>query len=516
MVTQERHSGYQLVSEKELEDELETCHVDKNSSKRLLYAQCPRTTAACVVAGFFTLFLVFRSWYASDSTINSSCDSSNGGYLCQPEISHYWGQYSPYFSIPSEIPSEVPEGCEITFVQVLARHGARDPTAAKTVEYNAVIEKIKSHVENYSPEYEFLKDYVYSLGADRLSVFGEQELVNLGTSFYQRYHSLAQAFNPFVRASGQDRVVQSAKNFSQGFHQARIADKASSAIDKYPYPIVVISEEDGSNNTLHHEICTNFENGHQTDVGWEAQKQWVELFVPPIRARLNANLPGAELTASETIHFMDLCPFETVANPDGKISRFCFLFTEDEWHQFDYYQSLGKFYGFGNENPLGPTQGVGFANELIARLTNKPVHDHTTVNHTLDDSEITFPLDRIFYADFSHDNDLTAIFSALGLYNTTAPLSNTTMQTTAETNGYSASWTVPFAARAYFEKLKCNFNVADRHTIYKEELVRVLVNDRVLPLQSCGADALGRCALSEFVKSLSFARNGGAWDQCFN
>ncbi|MCJ1416111.1 hypothetical protein MMC32_002446 [Xylographa parallela] len=297
----------------------------------------------------------------------------------------------------------MPEGCEITFVQVLARHGARDPTAAKTVEYKAIIQKIKSQVENYTPEYEFLKDYVYSLGADQLSVFGQQELVNLGTSFYQRYRALGQAFAPFIRASGQDRVVQSAKNFSQGFHQARLADKTSSAIDKYPYPIIVISEEDGSNNTLHHEICMNFENGHKPDVGWEAQKQWVELFVPPIRARLNVDMPGAELTDLETIHFMDLCPFETVANPDGKISDFCSLFTEEEWHRYDYYQSLGKFYGFGNGNPLGPTQGVGFTNELIARLTKKSVIDHTCVNHTLDDSENTFPLDRIFYADFSHD-----------------------------------------------------------------------------------------------------------------
>ncbi|MCJ1283241.1 hypothetical protein MMC26_002569 [Xylographa opegraphella] len=516
MVALERHSEYQLVTEKEAEDGSAARDIHQNSRERACYAQCTRISIACLVAGVFTLFLAFRACIASGSSIYSSCDSPTSGYRCQPKVSHYWGQYSPYFSIPSEIPSEVPEGCKVTFVQVLARHGARDPTAAKTVEYKAVIEKIKSHVENYSPEYEFLKDYVYRLGADQLSVFGQQELVNLGSSFYQRYRDLAQAVTPFIRASDQDRVVESAKNFTQGFHQARIADKASSAIDKYPYPIVVVSEEDGSNNTLHHEICTNFENGPSADVGWDAQKQWVELFVPSIRARLNTNMPGAELTAPETIHFMDLCPFETVANRNGKVSRFCSLFTEEEWHQFDYYQSLGKFYGFGNGNPLGPTQGVGFTNELIARLTISPVHDRTSVNHTLDNSDYTFPLDRVIYADFSHDNDLTAIFSALGLYNTTASLSNTSSQTTAETNGYSASWTVPFASRAYFEKLKCKSNAAVDNLTFEEERVRVLVNDRVLPLQSCGADALGRCALSEFVKSLSFARSGGAWDQCFD
>ena len=102
---------------------------------------------------------------------------------------------------------------------------------------------------------------------------------------------------------------------------------------------------------------------------------------------------------------------------------------------------------------------------------------------------------------------MTAIFAALGLYNSTKPLSNTTIEDTAQTNGYSASWTVPFAARAYFEKMTC--------TGSREELVRVLVNDRVVPWTSCGGDHLGRCKLSKFVDSLSFARSGGDWDACF-
>ena len=101
---------------------------------------------------------------------------------------------------------------------------------------------------------------------------------------------------------------------------------------------------------------------------------------------------------------------------------------------------------------------------------------------------------------------MTAIFSAMGLYNTTALLSNTTIETTTETKGYSASWTVPFAARAYFEKMECGSS--------GQEYIRVLVNDRVLPLETCGGDALGRCSLERFVESLSFARDGGHWNQC--
>jgi hypothetical protein len=111
------------------------------------------------------------------------------------------------------------------------------------------------------------------------------------------------------------------------------------------------------------------------------------------------------------------------------------------------------------------------------------------------------------YADFSHDNDMTGIFFAMGLYNSTSALSNTTLETAQQTNGYSASYTVPFGARAYIEKLQC--------LGHSQELVRVIVNDRVIPLHTCGADLLGRCTLSDFVDSLSFARSGGDWASCF-
>lgn len=437
-----------------------------------------------------------------------SCDRAEEGYGCQPNISHYWGQYSPYYSIPSEITPNMPTNCNIIFAQVLSRHGARDPTKSKTIKYKETVQKIKSNVQRFEGDYAFLVDYKYILGADQLTNFGEQQLVNSGNKYYNRYKTLTKDFYPFVRASSQERVVMSAENFTQGYMQAALADTGRT-IDPDTHKIVIISEAPGSNNTLDHGLCKDFEELPAYDIGKAAQETWQDIFMPPITARLNANLPGANLTSDETIFFMDLCPFNTVASPFGEISPFCNLFTPDEWRQYDYYQSLGKYYGYGSGNPLGPTQGVGYVNELVARLTSSPVDDHTSVNHTLDDANATFPIGagHPLFADFSHDNDMTAILSALGLYNATKPLLNTTIEMTPQTNGYSASWTVPFAARAYFEKMAC--------AGVDEEFVRVLVNDRVLPLETCGGDALGRCTLGRFVESLNFARRGGRWDQCF-
>ena len=227
---------------------------------------------------------------------------------------------------------------------------------------------------------------------------------------------------------------------------------------------------------------------------------------------------------------MDLCPFGTVANPGGAISPFCDLFTVDEWHQYSYYQTLGKcfedqsisrsniipanrsagkYYGYGPGNALGPTQGVGYVNELIARLINSPVDDQTSTNSTLDSNPSTFPIGPNYpvFADFSRDITMTAIFFAMNFYYDLPPLSNTTVEEVKYTNGYSTPWTVSFAGRAYFEKMVCKGE--------KEELVRAVINNRVVPLEKCGADSNGRCKLSAFIKSLTFARSGGKWADCY-
>lgn len=435
------------------------------------------------------------------------------GYQCHPSISHHWGQYSPYFTIPSAISASVPRTCRITFAQVLARHGAREPTHGKTVAYEEFIRHIQRSVAVYPGKYAFLSTYRYQLGADRLTLFGLQQLFNMGRKVYQRYQSLAKDTIPYVRASGQDRVVASAHWWMKGYEVARNADPTHTGPDYIDgYPATRIDEGATFNNTLSHSLCTSFESGPYSHVGTDAQAGFAASFTAPIRERINADLPGANLTAAHVIYLMDLCPFETVfARPHPRhalpLSPFCHLFTHAEWRDYDYFQSLGKFYGFAQGNPMGPTQGVGFANELVARLTQTPVVDYTSTNRTLVADPEMFPLNATIYADFSHDNDMMMIFAALRLFETTAPPSKEKIMTPEQMNGYSAAWAVPFAARLYVEKMACEGE--------EEELVRVLLNDRVVPLQGCGADALGRCRLGAYVESLEFARGGGEWDKCF-
>jgi len=397
----------------------------------------------------------------------------------------------------------VPSGCKLTFASVLSRHGSRYPTKNKSKAYKDLIGRIQRDVKNYGKGYEFIKHYNYSLGANDLTGHGEDELFQSGKKFMKLYGKLAKkTSHPFVRASGSDRVIKSAEWFLRGFYKGKSRDGGEHLSD-----ILVIPEREGIKNPLDHGNCKAFENARDSSLAGEQKKAWRKIWATPIMDRLNKQLPGANMSLEETVNMMDLCPFNTVTSVKTRLSRFCHLFSKQEWEAYEYYESVDKWYAFGPGNPLASTQGVGYVNELIARLTKTPVKDKTTTNSTLDSNPTTFPLDRPLYADFTHDNTLMTVYGALGLYTNDTVLPSDRILPPTKAGGYSASWAVPFAARMYVEKMQCG-------TDHDVELVRVLVNDRVVAPKGCKADKLGRCKVDDFVKGLEFAKKGGLWDQC--
>ncbi|KAJ6618846.1 histidine phosphatase superfamily [Mycena sp. CBHHK59/15] len=413
------------------------------------------------------------------------------------DLQQYWGAYSPYFSV--EDYTTPPHGCEITQVNILQRHGARFPTFGAAVSIASAVQKLQS-VDVYThPAMDFLPSFVYTLGINDLVPFGAQQSFDSGALVFERYSHLIDADNlPFVRASSGDRVVQSARNWTQGF------SFASHHVYK-PRLSVILSEE--GNNTLENHMCPN---AGSSDV---QTAEWLAVYAPATTARLNSWAPGANLTDPETYSLISLCAFHTIASAtEGQIDRlspFCDLFAETDFEAFEYSGDLDKYYGTGYGDALGPVQGVGYTNELIARLTRTAVHDHTQTNATLDADPATFPLNRTIYADFSHDNTMIAIFSAMGLFPQPRPLATAGPDVVRT---WRTSWMVPFAGRMVVEKMACG--------VRGREYVRILVNDAVQPLEFCAPNevGVGLCELSAFVQSQAYARNngGGDWEKCFS
>ncbi|KAI8989846.1 phytase [Trametes punicea] len=407
----------------------------------------------------------------------------------EPDVQLSWAMYSPY--IPADKYRPPPANCEINQVHILQRHGARFPTSGAATRIEAAITKLQAAKAFTDPVLRFLKDYNYTLGHDDLVAFGATQSSIAGKEAFERYSSLISEENlPFVRASSADRVVASALNWTAGF-------RAASAFRFKPVLSVVLSE--AGNDTLDDNMCPSAGDSSPQI------SQWLATFAPPMTARLNAGAPGANLTDTDTYNLLSLCAFETVATE--KRSSFCNVYEELRAEgAFGYYGDLDKYYGTGYGQPLGPVQGVGYINELLARLTARPVSDHTQTNRTLDSSPATFPLNRTLYADFSHDNQMIAIFAAMGLFKQPEPLDPTKPD---PRRTWRVQWMVPFSGRMVVERMECA-GLRGRH-------VRVLVNDAVQPLEFCGADAHGTCSLDAFVESQAYARSDGSGDfeKCF-
>ncbi|KAG6247002.1 hypothetical protein E4U24_003398 [Claviceps purpurea] len=454
-------------------------------------------TAIMLLAAFLLLLGIAFAQQRSDiqSCVNTA--------TCSSDPSMFWGQYTPYSAaLPTFVESEVPRGCKVTFASVLSRHGSRYPTAQKSHEYHKLVERIRRNVRTYGRGYGWIRNFEYPLGENDLTATGRNELFQSGVQFFKRYDNLGRkTVRPFVRTSGSDRVVKSAELFIRGFFSAKGNDNR-----KHMGRMLIIPEDKGVKNPLHHGNCGTFEEGLHSETLVKPINAWLKIWATPIMNRLNKKMPGANLTLEETVYMMDLCPFNTVASTKKVPSSFCRLFSKREWQSYDYYQSLRKWHTYGPGNPMASTQGVGYVNELIARLTKTPVKDNTTTDADLDSNPATFPLGRSLYADFTHDNTLMTVYSALGLWTNDTVLPTNHVVPAKKANGYSASWTVPFAARMYVEKMDCRDD--------QKDLVRVLVNDRVAVPKGCKADSFGRCKLNEFIDGLQFAKQGGYWDKC--
>ncbi|KAK2028645.1 histidine acid phosphatase, partial [Colletotrichum zoysiae] len=420
--------------------------------------------------------------------------------------SHFWFWYSPYYPVPSEIDPAIPAGCKVTFVQVLSRHASRYPKALEMQRAKALLDRIQPAL-SYGDGLEFLNsEDLIPEHLEKITPYGKKEAIASGRSFYRRYQDLAANNEPFVRSIDEDRVIETASLWKEGFDQLKTGDNSKYPDDKTTRRMQIIPTKKGFNNSLHYGGCPAFERT-MDELPLKTVTQWDNKHFESTIARLNKKMPGVNFSAYDVQRLMRLCPINTVVN--GTEPKICDLFTTEEFQGTEYRNTLGEYYTWGPGNPLGVTQGVGYTNELIARLTQKPVVDHTSTNTTLTGNPSTFPLNKKIYADFSRSNILVSIFSAMGLFDEGKPLSKTEMTPLAETAGFTMSRLIPFASRMYVEKLKCSDET-------DEELVRVMINNRVMPLSGCDADEHGRCKLGKFVESLKFARTGGHWDKCFD
>lgn len=161
---------------------------------------------------------------------------------------------------------------------------------------------------------------------------------------------------------------------------------------------------------------------------------------------------------------------------------------------------------FGFQSPTGRAVGIGWAQELIARLKHQYLNSSaaSSVNVTLDSMPSTFPLYQALNFDFTHDVDIMADLTALGLKQFAKFLPATHIVE----RDLIVSHLEPFGARVDIEVINTPHpinpaNVSQLMTSGPPSMyIHFLINQRTLPLHksydACPYLANGWCEMGNF------------------
>jgi len=184
------------------------------------------------------------------------------------------------------------------------------------------------------------------------------------------------------------------------------------------------------------------------------------------------------------------------------------------------------YYDYSYGNPTGRAQGIGYVQELLARLTHQYIYvSNSSVNSTLDNNPKTFPLNQKFYADFSHDDIIVSVLTAMSLDYIKDPPSLTQFPPNPNRHFILSNLT-PFGARLITETIGCSSpspspikssRVQYTPTQYgyspvnaTHKFIRMRLNNGILPLNTirggyCGNATSGRvdgmCEMGAFIES---------------
>ncbi|KAF7318482.1 Phosphoglycerate mutase-like protein [Mycena chlorophos] len=449
-----------------------------------------------------------------DTASSPSSSHSKSSSASQPfDVLHNFGNLSPWKSISAaswvldpvlvnSSPS-VPGDCALDQVHLVHRHGARYPsliTGNLPGEFAADIHALaQSGNLSVSGPLAFLATWEYKLGAEILTPFGRSELFDLGVGFRVNYGDLLEGFTdqlPVWRTTSQERMVDSALHFAAGFFGVQTYQQS--------YHQLIQIEEPGFNSTLSpYYDCSNALNAI-AEFGSEQALLWANVYLVDAVKRLQPFVNGLTLTPTILVSIQQLCAYETVALG---YSAFCPLFTEDEWTGYSYFNDLSFWYSFGPGNPSVSAQGIGWAQELLSRLTETRITSFdTSVNATIALNETLFPFGLPIYVDATHDTIISAIVTAM---NFTALAKEGPLPTDhiPDDHVYIVNNISPFASNLVAQVLTCPVPATPALDASGNSThIRFILNDAVLPLtglSGCPSDENGLCPLGTFKDALA-------------
>ncbi|KAJ4292699.1 hypothetical protein N0V90_009362 [Kalmusia sp. IMI 367209] len=409
------------------------------------------------------------------------------------------GILSPYFPNPrgfgvDEYP--IPPGSNVTWLNMVHRHGSRYPEV--TGSELRLAKKITDAKGNFQAHgaMSFLNQWRNILGTEILVPVGKQQLFDSGVLHYYEYGHLYpnNGSKIIARTTTQRRMLESAEYFLAGFFGLGWTQNAT---------LEVVIESRGFNNTLAgYKACNRTSWG----MGAKTVHEWTETYLADAHRRISGNITGdLRWTLNDTYNAQALCAYETVA---VGFSHWCGLFTHEEWEGFEYSLDIAFAAGTGFLSPVGRAIGIGYVQEVLARMQHHVLSSPTAqINTTLDNNTVTFPTQQALNLDFSHDSNIISILVAFGLTQFADYLPPTHILYDRE---FVMAYIEPFAGRLDIEVIWAPKPVrADRSVkeVYEKgpptRYVHFLVNQRTVPLgrslKACGERIDGWCEMETFL-----------------
>lgn len=418
-----------------------------------------------------------------------------------------------------DISPDVPENCYVDQAAYISRHGSRYPDSGAYAGWVDMQERFSSG--NYTPtgELSFMKDWQtvltnVALQMSMVSPTGAKEAHDLGYTLRTRYPQLYNEGDDFVVwANNYTRVIQTAKMFVQGFLGFNAA----------AYGSVVSVTSTGYTGNIGNSLapsdqCPLFSD----DSGGDYATEWADVYIPPIKERLEALIEGNFTFEDNDISQMPyLCGFESQIT--GRLSPWCNIFTDAELQQYEYAQDIRYYWGLGPGSDLEQTMMMPYLNALVGLLQQGPGINGTAV----DGSSFTLP---DLLVSFLNDGQLVELITATGVFDNEAPLSGTEMN---EDRLFVASHFVTMRGTIAFERLNCiaggsqngtNSTISSRRRLdtsstsssTNETYVRIKLNDAVYTLPSCQDGPGKSCLLADYAKYVSekYAAEGNWVENC--
>ncbi|KAG0636336.1 histidine phosphatase superfamily [Tuber brumale] len=374
---------------------------------------------------------------------------------------------------------QVPNDCEIDMAHMMSRHGERFPTKNAGARMIILLKKIGSSGVELKGSLAFLNDWQYFTKSpekhfEQLTTTGPYsgtlEAFTTGVKLRTRYQHLWEKVlnnHTLFWASECDRVIDTARYFGAGFF----------GLESKRAELQIISEDESkAGDTLTPgDTCKNYvedpELGH--DYGYEMLYKYRATYLPAIAQRLEEENPGLQFSDSDIYSMQEMCGFEITVRGN---SKWCGVFTRQEWSQFEYARDVIHYYRAGPGNKYAKAMGWLWLN--------------TTANLIAEGPESAGPL----YFSFVHDGDIVPMLAAFGIFEDTQDLPIDEMM---EDRKWKTSQITPMGGRIIFERLSC---APKNKSAEKEIFVRFNVNDGIVPLEGC-ADGPGKsCPLNGFLE----------------